>query len=682
MSQARSNLIAFRTFVAMACLAALAGCGGSGDTSTSTGAAAGGGGTTTSIPTVPANVAATAASAQTSLTWSASSGATSYNVKRATTNGGPYMQLAAPTTASYMDTGLTNGMTYYYVVSALNSAGESANSSQVSATPAASSVAVTAPANLAVTAGNAQASLTWSASSGATSYHVKRGTTNGGPYTQVGAPTSASYTDTGLTNGTTYYYVVTAVGSSGESGNSTQVSATPAAPSATTPPTPSGLTAVPGVAQTTLNWSASSGATSYHVKRGTANGGPYTQVGAPTSTSYTDTSLTNGTTYYYVVSAVNSAGESANSTQVNATPAAGAPPPSTTGTWTNVTPLSIDLTSNLSCGNYGTETVQPDPAHPSNLYTNFMCQGVWKSTDYGATWTGPINTGTNGATAGDCAGGITIAPSSTASVPTIYQSCIRGNGTGFWKSTDGGVSWTNYFVAPSGSSRQDYYPPVVDPYDTNHLLMVGHEMNYIVESTDGGQTWTNIAMASGMLEGGGTGAIFFINTGSSSTTHATWIWMAQASGGIYGTWRTTNSGGSWSQVDKNEHAHGLTQIYQPDNNGVVYVTGAYSAAGTGVLRSADYGQTWAHVGTNANYNVVFGTSKNVYAMFGYPVGPGGTNTVSFEVASQPGSGTYISPATPAGLNQGSAQVVVVNDGTHNIFLGAMWNNGLWRYVEP
>jgi len=87
-----------------------------------------------------------------------------------------------------------------------------------------------APAGLAATAGNAQVSLTWSASSGATSYHVKRSTTTGGPYTQVGAPTSTSYTDTGLIDGTTYYYVVSAVNSAGESSNSSEVSATPVAP--------------------------------------------------------------------------------------------------------------------------------------------------------------------------------------------------------------------------------------------------------------------------------------------------------------------------------------------------------------------------------------------------------------------------------------------------------------------
>ena len=89
-----------------------------------------------------------------------------------------------------------------------------------------------APTGFTATAGDKQVALTWSASSGATSYHVKRGTVSGGPYTQVGAPTTVSYTDSGLTDGTPYFYVVTALNSAGESGNSSEVSATPLAPSA------------------------------------------------------------------------------------------------------------------------------------------------------------------------------------------------------------------------------------------------------------------------------------------------------------------------------------------------------------------------------------------------------------------------------------------------------------------
>ena len=69
-----------------------------------------------------------------------------------------------------------------------------------------------------------------------------------------------------------------------------------------------------------LSWKASTGATSYHVKRATTSGGPYnTSSHRPAATNYVDTSVTNGTTYYYVVSAVNSAGESANSAQARGT---------------------------------------------------------------------------------------------------------------------------------------------------------------------------------------------------------------------------------------------------------------------------------------------------------------------------------------------------------------------------
>jgi fibronectin type 3 domain-containing protein len=274
------------------------------------------------IPAAPTNLAAVAGNAQVRLSWSASSGATSYRVKRSTTNGGPYSNIATNTSLTYTNTGLVNGTTYYYVVSAVNTNGESANSSQVSATPAAVS-APAAPTNLTATAGNAQVRLSWSASGGASSYRIKRSTTNGGPYSNIATnTTSLAYTNTGLVNGTTYYYVVSAVNTNGESANSSQVSATPATGSA--PAAPTNLVATAGNAQVRLSWSASSGASSYRIKRSTTNGGPYSNIATnTTSLAYTNTGLVNGTTYYYVVSAVNTNGESANSAQVSAAPSAG-----------------------------------------------------------------------------------------------------------------------------------------------------------------------------------------------------------------------------------------------------------------------------------------------------------------------------------------------------------------------
>src|SRR5258708_22685153 len=75
----------------------------------------------------------------------------------------------------------------------------------------------------------------------------------------------------------------------------------------TLPPTPTGLTATAGNAQVMLAWTASTGATSYYVRRSTTTGGPYTPIATQTATSYTDTGLTNGTNYYDLVSAYNSA---------------------------------------------------------------------------------------------------------------------------------------------------------------------------------------------------------------------------------------------------------------------------------------------------------------------------------------------------------------------------------------
>lgn len=86
------------------------------------------------------------------------------------------------------------------------------------------------------------------------------------------------------------------------------------------PPAPLNLTAVATNGMVNLTWSSAATATSYNVKRSTISGGPYSTI-APgiTTTNYSDTQVTNSTTYYYVVSAMNAAGESANSAEVNAT---------------------------------------------------------------------------------------------------------------------------------------------------------------------------------------------------------------------------------------------------------------------------------------------------------------------------------------------------------------------------
>jgi hypothetical protein len=93
------------------------------------------GGSSPPPPSAPTDVTAVAGSTQVSLTWSAANGATSYNVKRSTTSGGPYTTVASGVTGTaYTNTGLINGTTYYYVISSVG-ASEGQNSAQVSAMP-------------------------------------------------------------------------------------------------------------------------------------------------------------------------------------------------------------------------------------------------------------------------------------------------------------------------------------------------------------------------------------------------------------------------------------------------------------------------------------------------------------------------------------------------------------------
>jgi fibronectin type 3 domain-containing protein len=270
----------------------------------------------------PDNLVGLPGNNQVSLTWTAASGAASYNVKSATTSGGPYTTISTAgtvTTPAYTDLTAVNGTTYYYVVSAVNGSGvESANSPlEAVVTP---SPPPLAPASLTLTPGNAQIGLTWSASTGAATYNVKRSTNAGGEVT-ITNTSATSLTDIGLINGFTYYYEVSALSASGSEGsNSTEMSASPFGP----PPAPTALTAYgAAIGQVGLTWSPSFLATSYNVYRATTSNGAYTAIstpGAVTGTSFTDTTVPGSGLYYYEVSASNAQGEGPQSLYASAAP--------------------------------------------------------------------------------------------------------------------------------------------------------------------------------------------------------------------------------------------------------------------------------------------------------------------------------------------------------------------------
>ena len=197
-----------------------------------------------------------------------------------------------------------------------------------------------APTNLTATPGNSQATLTWSNSIGATGYIVQRSSITGGPYTTVASEVTAnSYTDIGLTNGLSYYYVVAATNSNGIGPQSAEAVATL---SSLPPLAPTGLTAIPGNTTVTLSWNASVGATNYILLISTTSDGSNSNLISTPNTNYLNLGLNNGATYYYAVSAAGAYGQSPFSRLVSATPNTGI-------AWTNTittSPQSWNVNAN------------------------------------------------------------------------------------------------------------------------------------------------------------------------------------------------------------------------------------------------------------------------------------------------------------------------------------------------
>jgi serine protease len=188
------------------------------------------------------------------------------------------------------------------------------------------------PSGLGATAGDGSVGLDWANNGEAdlAGYRVYRSTSSGGGYSAIsGLVAGSAYTDNGVTNGTTYYYVVTAEdSSSNESGNSNEANGTPQSTVDSTPPTnPTGLGATAGNGSVALDWAnnGESDLAGYRVYRSTSSGNGYSDIsGLIAGSAYADNGVTNGTTYYYVVTAEdNASNESGNSNEANGTPQGG-----------------------------------------------------------------------------------------------------------------------------------------------------------------------------------------------------------------------------------------------------------------------------------------------------------------------------------------------------------------------
>ena len=319
-------------------------------------------------PFTPANLTATFSNAAVALAWSPAIGADSYLIRRSTTSGGSYTTVASGVTATnYLDTGLVNGTTYYYVVAATNAYGLSSNSVEASVTPRIkfAGAIIGSPgswSNLGNTITNVfdgntntfydavngtgdWAGLDLGNGAAAIVMQIKycpragfAGRMVGGQFqganvanfssgvvtlfTVASTPPDGVMTVQAVTNAASFRYL-RYIGPAGGYGNVAEVEFWGF--NAVAPSAPMGLSAVAGDAQAALSWNASSGAINYYVKSSTTSGSGYINIATNASLAFTNTGLNNGTLYYFVVSAVNAFGEGTNSAQVSALPTSSAP---------------------------------------------------------------------------------------------------------------------------------------------------------------------------------------------------------------------------------------------------------------------------------------------------------------------------------------------------------------------
>lgn len=236
------------------------------------------------------------------LSWTAVTGASTYEIYRATSATGSYAKVTSVAATTYTNTGLAAGKYYYYKVRAVATTGKTTTYGPFSIYKYAKPYPAT-PVVTATSASYTSTKISWPAVAGANGYAIYRATTSTGTYAYVTATTSTAYTNSSLITGKTYYYKVKAYHLEGTtkvySGLSAVKYARPVPSAPTTAVAPRTMTSAK------VTWTTVTGATKYLVERATSAAGPYTTVYTASTSirSYIDTGRTHGATYYYRVRA-------------------------------------------------------------------------------------------------------------------------------------------------------------------------------------------------------------------------------------------------------------------------------------------------------------------------------------------------------------------------------------------
>lgn len=318
-----------------------------------------------------------------------------------------------------------------------------------------------------------------------------------------------------------------------------------------------------------------------------------------------------------------------------------------------------------------------DPVNQGTVYSGTLLQGVWKTTDCGATWT-KMSEGINGA---DVNRGMNWTFEIDPYNPnTVYTNSGYGS-NGLYKSIDGGQNWIDIWSTLSqpvlGKFFEYNFANVValDPWNSEHILLTFHEgcwSNFslprpsppyagtcIVESFDGGGSWKIIAGKEGWNAGEGQ-IIFFLD---SSTT---WLWGSQNNG----FWRTEDSGQTWVQIPGMATSHLQGTRMHRAKDGTFYIP-----AGDGIWRSPDgKANTWELIpGTGPIVGAIVSDGTTMYASTCY--GGGVCDQIRILTSLETDGRTWAEMPNVPKLKHGGN---LGYDAGHKLLFSSNLISGLWR----
>lgn len=331
------------------------------------------------------------------------------------------------------------------------------------------------------------------------------------------------------------------------------------------------------------------------------------------------------------------------------------------GVWKNITPAEVKTSfkDHVFCQGVSIDTQQPGTLYLCICAFDASKGGLYKTTDGGATWKkiGHLDEPLH----------VAINPANSKHLYCVDG--VRGATLGFWKSQDGGETWS----MPEGFKKatekpvgtRDLYSMAVDPTDFKHVLVSFHspwaegKNCGVLESQDGGETWTAHNPPPTLKGGYGMAVFFLFDPVKKVGDRDTWLFTAQE-GGFF---KTTDGGKSWSNVYKHSMTHGGNQLYRAQN-GALYSGGYQYPA-----RSLDNGSTWEQIKQGLVYSWymgICGNGENIYTA-------SSSKEQSFFVSPEQ-DGLVWKPLNDQKFS--AVPFAMVVDSTNKILYSASWEEGL------